>query len=101
MVLVGVSGVPIRRLVPNFGRFRLLVLHFLHLQEAGLAELLAQALDEADGVDAVADHLQPVLAVAGCRRFVPRLHSDPRDHEPGYALGARSRLALVRDSRSR
>lgn len=38
---------------------------FLHLEDVSVAELLAQARDEADRVDVHADHLQPVLGVAG------------------------------------
>jgi hypothetical protein len=52
-----------------------LSLTFLHLEDVSVAELLAQARDEADGVDVHADHLQPVLGVAG------DLHrSDPCRH---------------------
>ena len=42
-----------------------LSLTFLHLEDVSVAELLAQARDEADRVDVHADHLQPVLGVAG------------------------------------
>jgi hypothetical protein len=69
--VVVVTGVAVRHLVLDFGLFRLLLLlcllllHFLHLQDGGVADLLTQALDQADGVHAVADHLQPVPGVAG------------------------------------
>ena len=52
---------PVRRLLVR----RVIGLHFLHLQDVGVAELPAQAADQADRVDAVADHLQLVLVAAG------------------------------------
>ena len=55
----------------------LLVLDLLHLQDLGVAaDLLAQAVDEAGDVDALADHLQPVLEVAGdCYRDHPCIYT--------------------------
>jgi hypothetical protein len=70
MVVVVTGVVVVRQLLHDLGfLFRLLllcllVLHFIHLQDLGVADLLAQTLDQADGVDVVADHLQPVLAVS-------------------------------------
>ncbi|KAE8813960.1 hypothetical protein D1007_08882 [Hordeum vulgare] len=72
MVVVAVRVV-VRRQVHGLGRFRLRVvlllllrlLHLLNLDDLGVAELLAEAADEAHRVDAVANHLQLVPGVAG------------------------------------
>jgi len=65
-VVTVITRAVIRRQFHDLGLLlRLLVLDFLHLQDVRVAELLAQARDQADGVDVYADHLQPVLAVAG------------------------------------
>lgn len=71
ILIMGKNGKPFRDLglfVPAASCFSppgFLSLTFLHLEDVSVAELLAQARDEADGVDVHADHLQPVLGVAG------------------------------------
>ena len=65
LVVVVAGWVVVRRRVHRHGRRRLRLilllllrlLHFLHLDDLGVAELLAEAADEAHRVDAVADHL--------------------------------------------
>ena len=64
-VVTVITRAVIRRQFHDLGfLLRLLVLHFLHLHDVSVAELLAQARDQAHGVDVYADQLQPVLAVA-------------------------------------
>ena len=66
----------------------LLVLDLLHLQDLGVAaDLLAQAVDEAGDVDALADHLQPVLEVAGDPDRPHPARLGGQRHGPGAALG--------------
>jgi hypothetical protein len=80
-VVTVITRAVIRQRVDDLGSLgRLLVLHFLHLEDVGVAELLAQAHDQADGVDVHADHHQLVLAVAGDlhRADACRLHGRDR-----------------------
>ena len=66
----------------------LLVLDLLHLQDLGVAaDLLAQAVDEAGDVDALADHLQPVLEVAGDPYRPHPARPGGQRHGPSAALG--------------